>query len=74
MLEVKVTPKARHNRVEQLAENTFRVWTTAPPEKGAANSEVVKLLAETLHVAPGYLVIRRGFSSRQKVIELMDVP
>lgn len=70
ILEVKVTPKARHDRVEKVSETTFRVWTTAPADKGAANYAVLRLLAAELGLAPSRLAVKRGANSRQKLIEV----
>lgn len=73
-LRVKVTPKASSNRVkaEHQADGSLllRVYVTVAPEDGKANKEVIKLLAKELGVAKSSLVITRGLTSRDKVIEI----
>lgn len=72
MIEVKANPKARLEKVEQRADGGYTVWTTAPPDKGAANDAVTRLLAKHLGVAPSRLILRRGGTSRNKLFELVD--
>jgi uncharacterized protein (TIGR00251 family) len=46
------------------------VALTAPPADGAANAELIKLLARALEVRRGDVTIVVGASSRDKVIEV----
>ena len=73
-VEVRVTPRARSSRVdvERGPDGAIeiRVRTTAPPERGKANREVVELLARELGVAPTSLEIVRGAGSRRKTIRI----
>ena len=73
-LEVRVTPRASSSRVEveRRSDGAFevRVRVTAPPERGKANREVVKLLARELGVAPATLAIVRGAGSRRKTVRI----
>ena len=71
MIEVKVHPRARIERVERDPSGTYTVWTTSPPDRGAANTAVARLLARELGIAPSRLVLRRGASSRQKLFEIV---
>ena len=71
---VRVTPRAASSRVdvEPGPDGGFeiRVRVTAPPERGKANREVVKLLARELGIAPNTLEIVRGAGSRRKTIRI----
>ena len=67
---VRVIPRARQNKVEQTAPDTFRVHTTAAPADGAANDAVIKMLSKHLGVPKTSIKIIRGATSRDKVIEL----
>ena len=73
-VEVRVTPRAPSSRVEveRGADGAIeiRVRVTAPPERGKANREVVKLLARGLGVAPSSIEIVRGAGSRRKTIRV----
>jgi len=70
LISVKVHPKASRDRVLALGENSYEVWTTAAPERNAANSAVRRLLADTLGVPQSAVLLRRGHTSRHKVFEV----
>lgn len=70
LLRLKVKPNARQNRVSDSGDGTLRVEVTATPEKGLANAAVVELLAKTLGLAKFRIVIVRGQSAREKVVEI----
>lgn len=74
-LAVYVTPKAGKNQVvgvrtseEGLLEVSLRVTTA--PDAGAANKAMCKLLAKELGVAKSCIAIKRGETSRHKLLEL----
>jgi hypothetical protein len=71
-IEVKVHPKARHEKIEPDGAGGFRVWTTAPPDKGAANEAVARILAKHLRLAPSRVTVVRGAASRNKLFEIGD--
>ncbi len=68
ILRVKVQARARKTGIERLGPEEFRIKITTPPVKGAANREVIKLLADYLDVPPSSLEIVRGKTSTQKLI------
>ena len=74
IVEVRVTPRAASSRVdvERGPDGALkvRVRVTAPPERGKANREVVKLLARELGIAPTALEIVRGAQSRRKAVRI----
>jgi len=51
----------------------LKVRLTAPPVDGAANEALVALLAERLGVPKRQVVIVRGATSRQKVVEVVGL-
>jgi uncharacterized protein YggU (UPF0235/DUF167 family) len=67
-----VTPNAAANKVIQVDEATYRVYTTATPKRGTANHAILKLLAEFLDMPPSRLVIRFGRTAREKMVEVLD--
>jgi uncharacterized protein YggU (UPF0235/DUF167 family) len=69
-IEVKVHPKAKHDRIEGNAAEGYRIWTTAAADKGAANAAVTRMLAKELGIAPSRLTLKRGATSRQKLFEI----
>jgi len=70
-LEVKVTPRARRNEIVGWHQNRMLVVKiAAPPIGGQANDELVDFLADQLGISPQDIEIIRGYTSRQKVIEI----
>lgn len=67
---VHVRPKSSRSAILGVREGTLEVALTAPPADGAANAELVKLLARALEVRRGDVSIVVGTSSRGKVIEV----
>jgi len=70
LLEVKVQTGARDNSVTAMPDGSFKVRTTAVPEKGKANTEVIKLLAEHLGISKTNLSIAGGATSSRKKIRV----
>ncbi|MCX7018617.1 MAG: DUF167 domain-containing protein [bacterium] len=66
-INVKAHPKAKHEKIERRPDGSYEIWTTAAPEKGAANELITRMLARELGVAPSRVMLRRGASSRNKV-------
>lgn len=76
LISVKVIPRSRKNSVElEVGEEgeRLKVRLTAPPVDGAANEALVALLAERLGVPKRQVVIVRGATSRQKVVEVVGL-
>ena len=75
LISVKVIPRSKKNSVEwESGEGErLRVRLTAPPVDGAANEALVGFLAERLGVPKRQVVVVRGATSRQKVVEVAGV-
>jgi uncharacterized protein YggU (UPF0235/DUF167 family) len=69
-LEVKVKTGKRETRVTKKDFARYEVWVKARPVKGAANKELIEVLADYFSVKPSSLRIVRGFKITNKVIEL----
>ena len=50
----------------------WKVRVTAPPERGAANDAVVRLLADALGVPARDVTIVSGHGRREKTVEVAD--
>ena len=61
---VHVRPRSSRSAILGVREGALDVALTAPPADGAANSELVKLLARALEVRRGDVSIVVGASSR----------
>jgi uncharacterized protein len=67
IISVKVHPKSRQEKVEQTGTDSYEIWTPAPPDKGAANDAVRRLLARQLGIAPSSISLKSGAASRTKL-------
>jgi hypothetical protein len=67
---VHVQPRASRSGIVGLHGNALKVRVTAPPVDGAANSELVKVLAEAFAVPRSSVRILAGESSRSKIVEV----
>ena len=64
--QTRVKPGAKKNEVVGWRDGVLHVRVKAPPVEGAANREVVKLLARYFGVTPSSIEITRGQKSRYK--------
>jgi hypothetical protein len=67
---VHVRPRSSRSAILGVREGALDVALTAPPADGAANAELVKLLARALEVRRGDVSIVAGMSSRSKLIQV----
>jgi uncharacterized protein len=72
-LEVRAKPRAHKSRVVGVREGALEVQLAAPPVDGAANDELVRLLADALGVAKSAVHIVRGDSGRNKLVAIQGV-
>lgn len=70
MIAVHVQPKAHQNRIMGFVDGVLRVRLSAAPVDGKANEALVRLLAEQLGVPRSHVRIRRGLTSRHKVVDV----
>ncbi|HEV8354302.1 MAG TPA: DUF167 domain-containing protein [bacterium] len=64
---LRVTPRARADRITGWRDGRLHVRTTAPPLEGRANDAVRRLLARTLGVSASRIALTQGRHSRDKV-------
>ena len=69
-ITVRVQPKAKRSEVTGYAEGILRVRIAAVPEKGKANQELVRLLADVLGVPRSAVTIQKGATSRTKLVRI----
>jgi uncharacterized protein (TIGR00251 family) len=70
---VHVRPRSSRSAILGVREGTLDVALTSPPADGAANAELLMLLAKALDVRRGDLTIALGMSARNKVIDVNGV-
>lgn len=73
LLRLTVVPGAARTEVVGLLGDRLKVRLAAPPEKGAANRELLSFLARQLEVPKDSLKLSHGSQGRAKVVELLDL-
>ncbi|AFS20367.1 DUF167 family protein [Chlamydia psittaci] len=70
ILEVKVTPKSKENKIVGFEGEVLKIRVTEVPEKGKANEAVIALLAKTLSLPKRDVTLISGETSKNKRILL----
>jgi uncharacterized protein (TIGR00251 family) len=69
-LQVRVQPRASHNRLVGLRGDALKLQVTAPPVEGEANAAVIRLLASIVGVPQSAVQVVGGAKSRDKFVEI----
>ena len=72
-ITVRVQPNASQNNILGFKDGVLRIRIAAPPIKGKANQELIKFLGDVLGVSKGNLAIKKGMTSRTKVIGIEEL-
>jgi uncharacterized protein (TIGR00251 family) len=73
-LALRVQPGAKRSALlARLASGEWKVAVSAPPAEGRANEAVVELVSELLGVKRRQVTLKRGASSRSKVLEVAGI-
>ena len=70
-ISVKAKPSSREEKVEKIDETNFVVSVKEPPEKGKANDAIRNALAVYFKTGSSRVKIVSGYSSRNKIIEIL---
>lgn len=70
ILTVQVVPRASRSEIVGEHDGALRVRIAAPPVDGAANEELIKLLAKTFAVAKRDVSVVSGQTSRIKRVRI----
>lgn len=70
---VRVQPRASESCVVGGLEGLLKVRLAAPPVDGAANEELVRLIARLFEVSRASVEIRAGASGRQKLVRVHGI-
>lgn len=70
---VRVVPRASQSSIEGTYGGALKVRIAAPPVDGAANDELVAVLAKAFGVPKSRVRVVRGASSRTKSVEIDGV-
>jgi len=72
-IEIKLHPRAGRDRLAGVINNRLKIDVSAAPVKNKANRSMIKLLSKTLKVPQEAIVIKRGTTSRNKLIEIRSI-
>ena len=72
-LTVKVVPGSRQTRIAGRYGDMLKVKISAPPERGKANKELLRLLAKRLKISPNDIKIQSGQTNSVKTLLLKGV-
>jgi len=70
-ISVKVTAKAKQNKIVKISDAEYKVYVTAAPERGKANEKVTELLSEYFDVSKSSIKILRGENTNKKLVEII---
>jgi uncharacterized protein (TIGR00251 family) len=73
LLRLTVVPGAQRTQVVGLYGDRLKVRLAAPPEKGAANRELIDFLARSLSLPKSSFKLTLGAQSRSKVVAVCDL-
>jgi uncharacterized protein (TIGR00251 family) len=68
--QVRVVPRASRSEIAGEHDGALRIRVTAPPVEGAANEEVIRLLARALGVTRSAVEIVAGHTSKLKRVKV----
>lgn len=67
---VRVKPAAKEEKIEKAQDGSFIIAIKEPPEKGKANDALIKKIAEYFSLPKSSVIIKSGFSSMKKILEI----
>ena len=70
---VRVVPRASKSEIVGEHDGMLKVRIAAPPVDGAANEEVIKLLARTFKVSKSSVMITSGQTSKTKQVSITGI-
>lgn len=72
MVQVRVTPRASRSAIIELRDQRLIVKLNAPPADGAANTELIKLIAKASSTPKSRISLLRGHKAREKALAIVD--
>ena len=72
-IAIKVAPRASRSEVVGMHDGALKIRIAAPPVDGAANAEMIKILAKFFGVAKSDISIVSGETSKNKRIKIENL-
>ena len=73
IIKVKVKPNAKQQSIIEESDGSLTIGLQSPPVDGRANRELIQLLSKTFKVSKSQICIKSGVSSRNKLVQILDV-
>ena len=70
VLEVIVKPNSSKESLKEISERVLEARVKEPPTEGRANKRLIELLAKHFKVPKSRVRIKRGASSKRKLVEI----
>ena len=70
-IEIYVTPNSKQQKIQKINDHSLEIWLKSKPERGRANKELLKLLADYFKVHQNQIQIIQGMKSKKKVIKIL---
>lgn len=74
VLNLHIQPNASRTEVAGLHGDALKIKVAAPPTDHQANDKLLEFLRKSFKVGKGQVVLKHGEHSRQKVVEILDLP
>lgn len=72
-MTARIVPRASKSEIVGAHDGALKVRIASPPVDGAANAELIKLLAKTFHVSKSEIEITSGQTSKTKQIKIANL-
>jgi uncharacterized protein len=72
-VEVRLKPNSRQESVTAGDNGVVVARVNAPPIEGRANAALIEIIAETLSIPKSRVSIKRGHTSKNKVVEIVGL-
>ncbi|MEJ2696554.1 MAG: DUF167 domain-containing protein [Candidatus Sulfobium sp.] len=72
-IEVKVEPRSSRKGISGVMGDVVKVKLTAPPVEGAANEQLIEVIAEATGARKSSISIVRGLSGKRKILEIKGI-
>ena len=72
IFNVRVVPNSSKSEIVGEFDSSLKIKIAAPPARGAANAELIKVLAKRLGVAKSEVKIISGQSSKNKQVKIYN--
>ncbi|MDX9713809.1 MAG: DUF167 domain-containing protein [Dissulfurispiraceae bacterium] len=73
LVSVKVVPRSSKKGIAAIEGDVVKIKVTAPPVDGAANEQVIEIIAEVMNAKKSDVDIIRGSASRMKTVRIKGV-